>query len=215
MQTAYLILLTVIAYLLGSIPSSVWIGKIFYGMDIREHGSHNAGAANTFRILGVRAGIPVLLFDAFKGWAAVKLIILTEFDPITTQYVNLCLIFGIAAVLGHIFPIYANFRGGKGVATLLGIGLAIHPLATLTTLGVFIAVLISTRYMSLSSMTAGVAFPFLVILVYKTNAVSLIIFSICISILLLITHQKNIKRLIRREESKANLFGWVKRRRRR
>lgn len=207
MPIAYHILAILAAYLLGSIPTSVWIGKIFYGIDIREHGSGNAGATNTFRILGVRAGIPVLVFDIFKGWAAVQLVnIFQYYTPGTSSYINFGLVLGIAALLGHVFPAFANFKGGKGVATLLGVVLSIHPQSALISIGIFVAILLVSRYVSLSSMIAGFAFPFLIVVIFKTTTPSLIIFSLLISILLLLTHQRNIERLINREESKANLF---------
>lgn len=195
------------AYLLGSIPTAVWVGRIFYGLDIREHGSGNAGATNTFRVMGAKAGIPVLLFDIFKGWAAVKLIYLTNYYiPGTGSFVNFELLLGISALLGHIFPIYVGFKGGKGVATLLGLVLAIHPYSALVAIAIFLLSLIITKYVSLSSMITGFSYPILVIIVFKTTTISLCIFSLVIAILLLFTHQKNIERLLKREESKANLF---------
>ena len=120
------------AYILGSIPTSIWVGKIFYHIDIREHGSGNAGATNTFRVMGARAGFPVFFIDMLKGYAAVKMLYLTDFYiPETGQFVNFQLALGLVAMIGHIFPIFANFRGGKGVATLTGVVLALHPWATL------------------------------------------------------------------------------------
>ncbi len=196
----------IVAYLLGSIPSSVWIGRIFYGIDIREHGSGNAGTTNTFRVMGVKAGIPVLIFDVFKGWAAVKLIYFSNYYiPQSGDYVNIELLLGLAALIGHIFPVYVGFKGGKGVATLLGIVVAIHPYSALISAVIFIILLLSTRYVSLSSMLAGFSFPILIIVIFKTTTISLIIFSLIIAVLLLFTHQRNIERLFAKEESKANL----------
>jgi glycerol-3-phosphate acyltransferase PlsY len=196
-----------LAYLIGSIPTSVWIGRIFYGIDIREYGSGNAGATNTFRILGKKAGIPVLIFDVFKGWLAVYIIHFTNiYFPQTDNFINFKLMLGIAAVIGHIFPIYVKFKGGKGVATLLGMVLGVHPEAALICAGIFLISLIITKYVSLSSIISGVAFPILVIIVFKTTVLSLCIFSLVIPILLLFTHQKNIERLIRKEECKAKIF---------
>lgn len=200
-------ILFVIAYLLGSIPSAVWIGKIFYGKDVREFGSKNAGATNTFRVLGVKAGIPVLLIDAFKGFAACNLVIFLEgVIPETREYVNYQLVFGVAAVIGHIFPVFAGFKGGKGVATLTGIVLAIATFPTLIAIGIFVITLLISRYVSLSSILAGISFPILVIFIFKTQISSLVIFSILVSILLVLTHHKNIERLIHKQENKANLF---------
>ena len=200
------IFFVVIAYLLGSIPSSVWIGKIFYNLDIREHGSGNAGTTNTFRVLGVKAGIPVFIIDAFKGWLAVKLIYFTNYYiPSSGDFINFQLLLGIFAVLGHIFPIYVKFKGGKGVATLFGVVLSIHPYAALISVGIFAVLLIATRYVSLSSMIAGFSFPIIVIFIFKTTTPSLVIFSLIIAILLLLTHQKNIERLLSKEETKISI----------
>ena len=207
------ITILLLAYLLGSIPTSVWIGKNFFNIDIREHGSKNAGSTNAIRILGWKAGLIVLLFDIFKGWLAVNLIRLTDYYiPETGDYINFQLLLGIAAIIGHIFPVYVGFKGGKGVATLLGFVLAIDPTTTLICIGVFVTALIITKYVSLSSMIAGFSFPVLVIFVFKTTTPSLIIFSLIVSILLLFTHQKNIERLLRKEENKA-LFLMRKKRR--
>ncbi|MBI9069193.1 MAG: glycerol-3-phosphate 1-O-acyltransferase PlsY [Salinivirgaceae bacterium] len=196
--------LCIIAYLLGSIPSSVWIGKKFYNIDVRKHGSGNAGTTNTFRVLGILPGIIVFILDIFKGWLAVSLIHLAHnYIPDTARFVNFQLFLGALAVFGHIFPIYVGFKGGKGVATLLGIVLAIHPLAALISLAVFSVVLLVSKYVSLSSMIAGFVFPFVLIFIFKETIISLIVFSVLISILLILTHQKNIVRLLAREENKV------------
>jgi len=201
------VLLFIAAYLLGSIPNAVWIGKMLYGIDVREVGSKNAGATNTIRVLGWKAGLPVLLLDIFKGFLAVELIHIYDlYVPGTVDFVNLQLTLGACAVIGHIFPIFAGFRGGKGVASLFGIILAIVPLPTLIALGIFLLILFTTGYVSLSSIIAGFAFPFLNMFVFTTTIPSLIIFSLIVAILLLLTHQKNIERLIRREESKASFL---------
>jgi len=195
------------AYLLGSVPTAVWVGKSFYGIDVREHGSGNAGSTNAIRVLGLKPGLVVFFIDVLKGFTAVNLLRLTKYYiPTTGEFINFQLLLGIAAVIGHIFPIWANFKGGKGVATLFGIVLAIHPLPTLISIGIFFISLISTKYVSLSSMIAGFSFPFLVILIFKTTTSSLVIFSLIIAVLLLFTHQKNIERLLRKEESKATFL---------
>lgn len=194
-------------YLLGSVPSSVWIGKYFYGIDVRDHGSKNAGATNTFRVLGKKAGILVLFFDILKGWAAVKLANFAAAEIITdTAYKNLQLLLGMAAVIGHIFPVYVGFRGGKGVATLLGVVLALKPDAAGLCFIVFAIVFAATNFVSLSSMVAGIAFPFFIIVVQKSTIPSLIIFSMAVAVLVLVTHQKNIERLLSHKESKIFLF---------
>jgi glycerol-3-phosphate acyltransferase PlsY len=193
---------------MGSIPSAIWIGKRFHGIDVREHGSGNAGATNTFRVLGKKAGIPVLLLDILKGFVAVNLVMIqTRYgaDQII-PYTNLKLVFGFCAVLGHIFPVFAGFRGGKGIATLLGIILAVHPQAAFCAIGLFLLVLITTKYVSLGSMIAGVAFPILVIFVFKTTVPALMIFSGLVAVLIIVTHQKNIERLLKKNENKTYLF---------
>src|SRR5688572_29100054 len=152
-------LLLLTAYLLGSIPTSVWIGKAFYKIDVREFGSGNAGATNTFRVLGKRAGIPVLIIDIVKGSAAVGLAWFSGFDFGIDEFINLQLGLGVAALLGHIFPVFAGFRGGKGVATILGIVACIVPVSCAIGLLIFLIVLLITRIVSLSSITAGFCFP--------------------------------------------------------
>ena len=204
-----IILLLITSYLIGSIPTAVWVGKRFYDIDVREHGSGNAGATNTFRVLGKKAGIPVLLLDVLKGFLAVSLVWLQD-DYTSLQYTpftNLQLSFGFGAVLGHIFPVFAGFRGGKGIATLLGIVLAVHPAGALCSLGLFVIVLTITKYVSVGSMMAGIAFPLLVIFVFKSQVASLNIFSSVVAILIVVTHQKNIQRLMSKSENKTYLFG--------
>lgn len=197
------VLPVVVGYLLGSIPTAVWVGKIFYGKDVRLEGSGNAGATNTIRVLGLAAGIPVLLIDVFKGLAAVLLIEPlnrlaggTEITPL------LQLLVAAAAVLGHTFPLFAGFRGGKGVATLLGIGFGLYPWATLFALFTFIIVLLISRYVSLSSISAGVAFPLFVIFLFPPDHVVFIILAVAVALFLPLTHRKNIKRLLNGTESK-------------
>lgn len=200
----------IVAYLFGSIPSAVWIGQAFYGIDVREYGSGNAGATNTFRVLGKQAGIPVMLVDIAKGWTATNLayfIGLSVTGPEhSVQYVNYQLALGIVAVMGHLFPVFAGFRGGKGIATLFGMILAVHLPAALLCVLVFLIVLFLTRYVSLSSISAGFTFPLTVIFVYQVSVKAIIIYGMCICILILVTHQKNIERLLRGKESKVNLF---------
>lgn len=207
MEITMLLGAAVAAYLLGSIPTSVWIGKIFYGIDVREHGSGNAGSTNTFRVLGTKAGIPVFIIDVLKAFVATSLVMfMKHLVPGTRDYINVQLLLGASAVLGHIFPIYVGFKGGKGVASLLGVVLAIVPEAGLIALGIFTVTLLVFRYVSLGSLVAGISFPILVIVVFRTTVTSLMLFSIIVAVLLLFTHQKNIQRLIRKEENKANLF---------
>ena len=206
MITPLNILGLIIAYLLGSIPTSVWIGQYFYSIDVREFGSGNSGATNTFRVLGYKAGIPVLIIDILKGWSSVMLAyLISDYASDSDQMVNLQLVLAVAALMGHVFPVYVGFRGGKGVATLLGIVLALNWVAALISLGVFITVFLSTKYVSLSSIVASFAFPCVVIFLLDSRVGSMVIFSMFITVIVLITHQKNIERLLSKKESKIYL----------
>jgi glycerol-3-phosphate acyltransferase PlsY len=188
----------------------VWIGKAFYNIDVREFGSGNAGATNTFRVLGKSAGIPVLIIDILKGSAAVALAWFSGFTNLSDEFINLQLALGVAALLGHIFPVFAGFRGGKGVATILGIVVCIVPLSCSLALVVFLIMLFSTRIVSLSSMCAGVSFPIILNFILGNDNRILTVFSVVVAILLLITHRKNIQRLLKKQESKVRLFSSIK-----
>lgn len=210
MISIYSLIVLLLAYLFGSIPTAVWLGQAFYGVDVREYGSGNAGATNTFRVLGTKAGTAVMLIDILKGWTATNLAYFLG-SSITGPYesvlfINYQLILGVIAVLGHLFPVFAGFRGGKGVATLCGMVLAIHFDAALVCIAVFLLVLLITKYVSLSSISAGFAFPFSIVFLFHTSVKPLLLYSICICALVLITHQKNIERLLKGSESKVNLF---------
>ncbi|GAA4805814.1 glycerol-3-phosphate 1-O-acyltransferase PlsY [Olivibacter ginsenosidimutans] len=198
------------AYLFGSIPTAVWLGQSFYGVDVREYGSGNAGATNTFRVLGPKAGVVVMLVDILKGWTATNLayfIGVSITGPTSSVlFINYQLALGVIAVMGHLFPLFAGFRGGKGVATLCGMVLAVHFQAALLCVGVFITVLLITRYVSLGSILAGFTFPFSIVFVFHTPYKSLLLYGMCICALILITHQKNIERLLKGKESKITLF---------
>lgn len=203
------ILLVTFAYLLGSISSAVIVSKGLYGIDIRDYGSGNAGATNTFRVLGKNAGVLVMTADILKGFLAVKLSIFSSYDwhPIPSEpFVNLQVVLGIAAVLGHIFPIFADFRGGKGIATLFGMILGIQPLVAVSLVGVFMLMLFVTRYVSLSSISASVAFPLLILFIFREPELSYRIFAIGTAALVILTHHKNIGRLINGNESKVPFF---------
>ena len=202
------ILALVFAYLIGSVPTSVWLGKYYHGIDIREHGSGNAGATNTFRIFGKKLGITVLTIDILKGWIAVKLFyVLYESGQSVDELFNLKIRLGICALLGHVFPIYVGFKGGKGVATLLGIILALNHEAALMSIGVFLIVFLITRYVSLSSILAGLFFPVVVMVISKTSQPAMVVFALMISVAVVITHQKNIERLLSNKESRVKLFS--------
>lgn len=195
-------MLVILAYLLGSIPSSVWIGKWFFNTDVREYGSGNAGATNTMRVLGVKPGITVLLLDALKGFAAVKLVFLF---PRTAGDVEVMVLLGVCAVIGHIIPIFANFKGGKGIATLLGMIIAVHAGAALMAMVTFLLFFLSFRIVSLSSILASLSFPIWLIFRYHENSSVLVLFSFALVFLVLVTHQKNIERLLNGEESRIKL----------
>jgi len=198
-----LLLALLLAYIAGSIPSAVWAGKLFHGIDVRQHGSGNAGATNTIRVLGWATGIPVLILDMAKGWFAASLPLFLHAAPQGPELMTVARIAcGTAAILGHVFPAFAGFRGGKGVATTFGVLLALHPLLTVSCAGVFLAVLLLSGYVSLASMTAGVAFPVLLMTVFHTPSLIFRIFAILIALALIITHKKNIIRLLKGEEKK-------------
>lgn len=211
MSVLRLLFILILSYFLGSIATAVWAGKIFHGVDVREHGSGNAGATNVIRVLGWKTGIPVLLVDVLKGWLAAMLPVFFNLaGQDTAQLTNYQIIAGLAVVLGHIFPVFAGFRGGKGVATIFGVLLAIHPLVTLACLGVFLFVLLISGYVSLSSMSAGVAFPLFLLFFFDTPSIFLKVFSILVAAGIIITHRKNIKRLLKGEESKIIKKGTKK-----
>jgi len=190
----------ILAYLVGSIPTAVWYGKIFHGIDVRQHGSGNAGATNSLRTFGKKAGIIVLIVDFLKGFLAVKAASLfsTETDNI------LPLIMGLAVILGHIFPIFAQFRGGKGVATAMGVLVATFPWAALGCVLTFMIVVFVTKYVSLASLLGALAFPIqLTFNFWHDNANKYAIgFASVIFVILLIMHRENIQRLIQGTESK-------------
>ena len=209
--------LMIVAYLLGSIPSAVWIGKKYYGIDIREHGSKNAGTTNMLRVLGKRAALPVFIIDYFKGFVAVILTSLMRYDDNVDEawIINLRIIATAFVVLGHIYPIFAGFKGGKGVATLLGAGTGIYAPILLLCFGVWCLVFAIWHYVSLASMVAGCCYPTFV-LIFSTmtydpaapfESIPFIIFSWVVAILLVLTHRKNIERLREGTESKIYLWG--------
>lgn len=197
----------ILAYLIGSLPSSVWVGQAYFGIDIRDYGSGNAGATNTFRVLGRKAGIMVMAMDIFKGLTAVTLAtVCMQLGLIPeSQLILAKLVFGISAVVGHIFPIYVGFKGGKGVATLLGMVLGINPLAAGVCVAVFMIVLLWSRYVSLSSIIATLSFPLTLLLtnIQPTDDI-LVIFGFLFSLAVIVTHKKNILRILNGTENKAN-----------
>ncbi|MBS1688883.1 MAG: glycerol-3-phosphate 1-O-acyltransferase PlsY [Bacteroidetes bacterium] len=199
-------ILIILAYLLGSVPTAVWVSKRVYGIDIREHGSGNAGATNTFRILGSKAGSLVMLGDMLKGFLAVKLALFSSLSWSGEPFMNLEIFLGLAAVIGHIFPIWADFRGGKGIATLFGMILSIQPLVAVSLVCVFFLMLFLTRYVSLSSICASIAFPLLILFIFNMPELSYRLFAIATAFLVVLTHYKNINRLLNGNENKVPLF---------
>jgi acyl phosphate:glycerol-3-phosphate acyltransferase len=201
------ILVFITAYLLGSIPTAVCAGKWFFGIDVRNFGSKNSGATNAFRVLGPRAGVPVLLIDALKGYVAVMLpfIFNLSFDN-EDELVGYQLVAGAFAVIGHLFPVFAGFRGGKGIATLLGIMIALHYKAAFLSFFIFVVALFLTQYVSVSSMTAAFLFPFIIVFIFSNDVKTLNVFSFVVSALVFITHRRNIRRLIDKKEPKATFL---------
>ncbi len=196
-----------LAYMIGSVPTAVWTGKIFHGIDVRDHGSGNAGATNVMRVLGVKTGVPVLLLDILKGWFAVRIVFLQDsIPPGKEMFMIVSILLGIAAVIGHILPLFAGFRGGKGVATIAGVCLALHLPATASAIGIFVLVLLLTKYVSVGSILAGISFPVWTMAVYRTPYYSLAIFSLAAALLLIITHRANISRLLKGNENKATFL---------
>jgi glycerol-3-phosphate acyltransferase PlsY len=199
--------LIILAYLLGSIPTSLIISRTQFNIDIRDYGSGNAGATNTFRVLGSRWGSIVMFLDVLKGILAVKLALLLPFY-IDNEFArtNFQIGLGLAAVLGHIFPVWADFRGGKGVATLFGLIIAISPFTALGCVGVFLIVLFLTRFVSLSSILASMAFPVFILVIFNVENDAYRIFAIAVALLVVLTHQKNIGRLLSGSENKVPIF---------
>ena len=207
------ILLIVLAYLIGSIPTSVWVSRYFFDIDIRDYGSGNAGATNTYRVLGPKWGTFVMVIDMMKGILAVKLaLLLPAYADSEIQLQNLQTGLGLAAVLGHIFPIWADFRGGKGVATLFGLVLGISPWTALGCVGIFVVVLYLTRFVSLSSILASIAFPIFILVIFNEPERLYRVFAITVAMLVLLTHQKNITRLLRGDENKVPILKYRDRR---
>ena len=199
--------LIILAYLLGSIPTSLIISRTQFNIDIRDYGSGNAGATNTFRVLGSKWGSIVMFLDVLKGILAVKLTLLLPFYTENEfARTNFQIGLGLAAVLGHIFPIWADFRGGKGVATLFGLIIAISPYTALGCVGVFLLVLFLTRFVSLSSILASMAFPVFILVIFNVENDAYRIFAIAVALLVVLTHQKNIGRLLSGSENKVPIF---------
>ena len=201
------IILIATAYLLGSLPFSVWTGKWFFRTDVREHGSGNAGATNTWRVLGWKAGLPVLLLDIGKGYASTWLPFLIESSETDSDLLLwMRIACGVLAAVGHIYPVFAGFRGGKAVATLLGIILGLMPVPAAFSLGVFLVTFILFRYVSLGSVLAAISLPFFVSRLIQPTVLPLLMLASLIGVMVVLTHLKNLGRLLRKEESKVVIF---------
>ena len=203
------IIFSIVAYLLGSIPSAVWVGKAWYDIDVREHGSKNAGATNTFRVLGKKPGIVVLSIDIIKGALATFLpvIVLNSTLRIENEHViQIQILAAIFAVIGHVFPLFAQFKGGKGVATSLGVIIGLQPLAALICVALFLLFFILFQFVSLGAIVAALSFPLVIRFIIQEDSNWLFSFSILLSFLVIFAHRKNIGRLVKGEEAKMNLF---------
>jgi glycerol-3-phosphate acyltransferase PlsY len=204
-----------LAYLIGSIPTALIISKRFFGVDIRDYGSGNMGATNTFRVLGSNYGTVVMLFDILKGMLAVSLYnFLPYYLRNNTLYdrTNLMVGLGMAAVIGHIFPLFARFRGGKGVATLFGMVLGIQPVIAICCTGIFLLVLFFTRYVSLSSILAGLFLPICVLWIWDDDVAMYRLFAVLVAVMIIFTHQKNIIRILRGDENRVPILKYRDRR---
>jgi glycerol-3-phosphate acyltransferase PlsY len=208
------LLLIIIAYFIGSIPTALIVSRSFFGVDIRDYGSGNMGATNTFRVLGSQYGTIVMIIDIIKGVAAVCLFyFLPSYLHDEWARTNLMVGLGLSSVLGHVFPIYAHFRGGKGVATLFGMMLAIQPVIAASCVGVFLLVLFFTRYVSLSSILAGLFLPICVLWIWNDDVTIYRIFAVLVAAMIILTHQKNIVKILRGNESRIPILKYRDRRR--
>ncbi len=195
----------VLSYLAGSIPFSVIVSKAVKGIDIREHGSGNAGFTNVVRILGIRWGVLVFIGDLVKGYIPTVYFSQIRWDAISIDPVAIALLAGSFAVIGHIWPVYIGFKGGKGVLTIAGMMLGLAPLVTSICLLLFVIIFAVSRYVSLGSMPAGLLFPIIIVSpkYYLNEEISpfLLSFSIICGLLIVFTHRANIKRLLNGTEN--------------
>ena len=207
-----IILTSVLAYLLGSIPSAVWYGKIFHKIDVRQHGSGNAGATNTLRILGNKAGFIVFFLDFLKGFIATKLPALTFLKDTNdvSELFNYQILFGVLAVVGHVFPVFAGFKGGKGVAVLFAVLFAMDIRVALISLAVFILLVWITRYISVGSMAGALTSPIAVGYFYGLDQFGFLAFCSVIAIAVVYLHRPNIKRLLAGNENRFSFKSKTK-----
>lgn len=199
-----LAVLLVLSYLVGAFPSSVVYGKVFRKVDIRKHGSGNAGGTNAWRVLGWKIGMPVMLTDVAKGVLASLLIARIPLGSLPFEFSTVALLCGVAALVGHVFPVYTGFRGGKGVATGAGMLLANAPIPVACAVGVFALVLFLFGKVSLGSILAAISLPLFVVLINQLTSLDypilLLALTIALALFILYTHRSNIRRLIRGEE---------------
>jgi len=201
--------LIILAYLIGSIPTALIISKKFFGIDIRDFGSGNMGATNAFRVLGPKYGTLIMVLDVLKGIFAVGLFyFLPYYLTNELERTNFMMGLGLAAVVGHIFPVFANFKGGKGVATLLGMLIAVQPIVAVCCIGVFLVVLFLTRYVSLSSILGAIMLPVCVLWIWNEHELSYRAFALLVAFLVIITHQKNISRLLKGAENRIPILKY-------
>ncbi|AZP92596.1 glycerol-3-phosphate 1-O-acyltransferase PlsY [Enterococcus mundtii] len=198
-----IILLFIVAYLLGSIPSGVWVGKIFFKKDIREHGSGNMGTTNTFRVLGKTAGTVVLFMDILKGTLATALPVIFHVTSVNPLW------FGVCAILGHTFPMFAKFKGGKAVATSAGMLLGFNPLFFLYSSAIFVISLYCTSMVSLTSMISAVLItlstiflPYIAPAILPEPNLLLTLIACGVSAFIFYRHKDNIKRIKNKTESR-------------
>jgi acyl phosphate:glycerol-3-phosphate acyltransferase len=199
-----MILTLIGAYLLGSIPSAVWFGKWMRGIDVREHGSKNAGLTNVFRVLGWKPALPVLITDLSKGILAPSLA--AAFVPEVSWWSLVC---GLVVILGHSFTCFAQFKGGKGVLTALGVFIALDPLAAAVALGVWLVVVFSTRYVSLASILACLGLGITLSVEYVLSEMNpeklpVLILGWVVALFVIVKHKSNVQRLMNGTE---NRFG--------
>jgi glycerol-3-phosphate acyltransferase PlsY len=186
----------VLSYLIGSLPTAYLVARTVRGIDIREYGSGNVGATNVFRVVGKKWGIGVLILDALKGFLSVSLLPLYFSSPSVSPFAT-GLVYGIAAIIGHTWTGWLRFRGGKGVATSLGVFLALTPLATATSLAVWAVVFAWKRYVSLASLGTALFFPLWVFCFYRNREFFpfLLPVSFCLTVFIFYTHRENLRRL--------------------
>ncbi|RKY85404.1 acyl-phosphate glycerol 3-phosphate acyltransferase [candidate division KSB1 bacterium] len=202
-----LIVIVLLSYLVGSIPTSIIVGKILRGIDIREYGSGNAGATNTFRVLGWKAGVFVIAVDIGKGIFATLVISKLNLTGVPLLASTLLqIIAGVSAVCGHIWTVFAGFRGGKGVSTAAGMIIALYPIAFLICIAIFTIVLFTTRYVSVSSMIAAVSLPIVFVVLqqigHRPVSSPLLVLSLIMAGLIIFTHRANIRRLLNGTENR-------------